>query len=347
MSIKKEYLIEKRNVLNEIRSNSMNLQELRFFSIYLAKINARDISSRVVRFTLSDFQKIMELGKLNLAQLRQTIDRLLSKIVGVTLENGGFKRFHLFSSGLFSQDNNGNWYVEIDADDNALPLMFEFKERYFTYELWNALRLKSSNQLRMYEILKQHERIGERVFALNDLKELLGLNVNDYVRFGDFKTYVLETCKKALQEHTDIKFTYEPYGKKGRGGKVLFLKFYIKKNKSFKDKLTLDVFMEECNQERIQEHKNTFSESDLIADKSQYVERIEFFMEACHNEFTFAEVETLNNKLRDHLSEKEFMDQIRCFNYIHDRYKEMLRNNEKKIILHHFGYVRSLIGREF
>lgn len=30
-------IVEKRNVLNELRSNNMNLQELRFFSIYLAK----------------------------------------------------------------------------------------------------------------------------------------------------------------------------------------------------------------------------------------------------------------------------------------------------------------------
>jgi len=65
LAIKKKYLIEKRNILNEIRSNGMTLQELRFFSIYLAKINARDVSTRVVRFPISDFQKIMDLGRVN------------------------------------------------------------------------------------------------------------------------------------------------------------------------------------------------------------------------------------------------------------------------------------------
>jgi len=54
--IKKNYLILKRNVLNEIRSNNMTLQELRFFSIYLSKINKdKPAETRVVRFPLDDF----------------------------------------------------------------------------------------------------------------------------------------------------------------------------------------------------------------------------------------------------------------------------------------------------
>ena len=40
--------------------------------------------------------------------------------------------------------------------------MFDFKDRYFKYELWNALRLKAPSQIRMYEILKQYENIGKR-----------------------------------------------------------------------------------------------------------------------------------------------------------------------------------------
>ena len=61
--IKENYLIKKRNVLNEIRSNSMTLQELRFFSIYLSKINPADTSTRTVRFPIDDFKAIMELGR--------------------------------------------------------------------------------------------------------------------------------------------------------------------------------------------------------------------------------------------------------------------------------------------
>ena len=155
MTLEEDFIIEKRNVLNELRSNNLTLQELRFFSIYMAKINARDMTTRVVRFTLLDYQRIMELGKPNLSHIKDSISSLLCKVVSIPLETGGAKLFQLFKVGLFTQNDDGEWYVEIDAHDDMLPLIFQFKEKYFTYELWNALRLKSTNQLRMYEILKQ------------------------------------------------------------------------------------------------------------------------------------------------------------------------------------------------
>ena len=115
----------------------MTLQEIRFFSIYLSKINARDPSTRVVKFPLEDFQKIMEFGRLNIRQLENTTDSLLQKIVKVRSEDGGYTAFQLFKRCKVFKDETEQWYIEIDAHDDALPLMFEFKKEYFTYELWN------------------------------------------------------------------------------------------------------------------------------------------------------------------------------------------------------------------
>lgn len=131
----------------------MTLQELRFFSIYLSKINPKDISTRIVRFSLSDFQKIMELDKLRISYINHVTDSLLCKIVRIPLDKrGNYTAFQLFKKCTVNIDKTGERYVEIDGHDDALPLMFEFKSKFFTYQLWNALRLKSSNQLRMYEI---------------------------------------------------------------------------------------------------------------------------------------------------------------------------------------------------
>jgi plasmid replication initiation protein len=147
----------------------MLLQELRFFSIYLAKINSNDLATRVVRFPLEDFRKIMDFDRLNLQLLKETANSLLQKIVHIPTESGGFIAFQLFKECVVEKDANGEWYVEIDAHDKALPLMFEFKEKYFSYKLWNALNLKSKNQLRMFEILKQYEKKGERTLLLEEL----------------------------------------------------------------------------------------------------------------------------------------------------------------------------------
>ena len=238
-------IVEKRNVLNELRSNNMTLQELRFFSIYLSKINPYDVSTRNVRFPIEEFQRIMGFGRLNLNRLKESTDRLLCKVVRVPDERGGFISFTLFKRCRVSRDDNNNWFIEIDASDDALPLMFDFKNRYFKYELWNALRLKSPNQLRMYEILKQYEGLGKRELTITELRELLGIGVNEYsdrTGWSNFKKYVLDSCQQALKESTDICYTYER-GRTGKGGKWLTIVFHIFKNKDYKDPLSLKEFI--------------------------------------------------------------------------------------------------------
>ena len=266
----KAALVEKKNVLNELRSNNMTLQELRFFSIYLSKINARDTSTRVVRFPLSDFQRIMEFGRLNIGQLKASTDSLLCKIVHLPDEKGGFRSFQLFKECCISQDDSGEWYMEIDAHDRALPLMFEFKDRYFTYELWNALRLKSANQVRMYEVLKQWEKVGRKEFKVEELRALLGIAPNEYARWERFKVRVLDSCQQALKETTDICYTYER-GKVGKGGKWLTIVFHIEKNEDYIDQLTLDEFIEQQPQaegiidiEPDEQLEGMFSYSDMM-----------------------------------------------------------------------------------
>lgn len=222
-------IVEKRNVLNELRANNLTLQELRFFSIYLSKINPRDEKTRIVKFSLTDFQKIMELGRMNISHFKASVDSLLTKVVHIPNENGGFSAFQLFKECMVNKDSSGEWYISIDAHDRALPLMFDFKERYFKYELWNALRLKSPNQIRMYEILKQYEHLGRREISVKDLRELLGIADNEYPRWNNFKVKVLDSCQQALKEITDISFEYQR-GRTGAGGKWLTIIFTISRN---------------------------------------------------------------------------------------------------------------------
>lgn len=343
MAIKRDYLIEKANVLNEMRANNLTLQELRFFSIYLSKINSRDIKSRLVRFSIEDFKKIMELGKLKIDYFKNVTNSLLSKVVNVPLEKkGNYTAFQLFKECTVAQDENNNWYVEIDAHDKALPLMFEFKEKYFCYQLWNALRLKSSNQLRMYEILKQYEKIGERVVDIDELKKLLGILENEYVRWDNFKKDVLEVCKKSLEENTDIKFDYEPTGKKGKGGKILTLKFKISKNKNYSDPLTLEKFIE--NNDFFYHNLENEVIEEVIQDP--YQEKLNFLKEACENEFSDKEFKIIYNLVTEVMPvavSSQYGLDIDHYNYILRKHNELNLQASRRVIKSRFGYFKKLI----
>ena len=338
--LKSEYLVQKRNVLTDMRSDQdWTLQEMRFFAIYLSRINSRDVTTRVVRFPIIDFQAIMNLGsRVKIDHTKEVTNRLLSKIVHVELERGGYTAFQLFKECTVTQDDYGEWYMEIDAHDKALPLMFDFKDQYYSYRLTNVLSLKSTNQHHMYELLKRYEKIGTLVISVDELRLKLGLDADEYQRFNNFKTDVLEVCKKAMAEHTDIKFTYASEGKRGKHGKVLNLRFDIKGNKKHTEQISLDMYIDE------QKHILT-PDNEPSDDISLFGGRIEFFMEACNDEFSYTQIVTLNDKLRDILPSHDFTNQITCYHYLNDRYNAMVRQAEKGDVRSRFGYVKSLIGK--
>lgn len=334
MSIGKNNLIEKRNVLNEIRCHDMHLQELRFFTIYLSKINARKPDeTRRVRFPLSDFLAIMDLKKVNIADLKQTTNNLLCKIVNVPTERGGYTAFQLFKECMVDKDEKSEaWYVEIDAHDKALPLMFEFKRDYFTYELWNALQLTSPNQLRMYEILKQYQQKGERILELEKLRELLYIKKNEYPRFGDFKIRVLNACQKSLKENTDIYFTYELI-KKAKG-KVHAIKFFIYANREYKSMMGLEKFIELSNPIIVDEQDY---ESDDV-----WEHNLKFFSEALHDEFTAEQVEVLYKLSLPYVRQVKHLHgfDAAMYDYLALKLSEL---NAAKNVKHRYNYMKKLI----
>jgi len=343
-ALKKIYLVKKKNDLNEVMAKKMELQELRLLAIYLCKINKDNELTRRVRFSLDDFQTIMGFGRLNVKQIKKTTDALLSRVVSAPVEdeNGkylGYESFHIFKICKVVVDDPAGNYIEFDAHDYALPLMFDFKSKFFTYQLSSVLQVKSHNQLRMYEILKQYEKIGFRIMSIEELKRQIGIDQSKYNSYGDFKKRVLNACQQALQKNTDIAFTYEPYGKHGKGGKILYLKFLIKKNHEHTNQLSLSDFIEK-NKQFVD---NTDPNDTEI---SPFDRRILLLSDACDNEFSTLELKVLNDKIIELLPHDIVNNELECFNYLMRKYRYMNMQNEKKKIKYRFRYIASIIGSD-
>jgi plasmid replication initiation protein len=334
-TLKADHVVQKNNILNEMRANNMNLQELRFLSIYLAKINKDNAEgTRLVRFKLDEFQRIMEIGRLNIDSLKNVTNSLLCKVVNVPTERGGWHGFQLFKECKVDHDNEGIWYMEIDAHDRALPLMFEFKQKYFNYQLWNALRLTSANQVRMYELLKQYEKIGERVVPLNELRLMLGIDENEYLRWANFKVRVLDACQKALASNTDITFTYEPIRKgvgKGVGRKITHIKFTIRKNKGHIDQLSLEDYID------MQPEPEIVELDEFIMAAKYETEGLAWIASACDYAFDNRQMKVINNLVRHIRDDFERHSMIKtCYD----------RLNLYQDVKHPFSYFQKILKTE-
>jgi len=330
-------IVQKRNMLNELRTTLHSTQELRLFSIYLSKINPYDTNTRVVRFPLTDFQRIMNFGKLNIAQLKASANSVLKSQVFLPKDNGGFKGVNLFETFEVDQDSAGNWYVEINATNAALPLMFDFKDRYFKYELWNALRLKAPSQIRMYEILKQYEYIGKREIEVKELQELLGVN---YTRWDRFKAKVLDGCQQALKDTTDICFTYER-GKTGTGGKWLTIIFHISKNTDYVDQLTLFEFIGGGAT------ANPPDDQQIELCNTKADDSIAFYNGACNDEFTATEIESLIAVINTmELPQHEMGAAFAKYHYLLEQYTRFKAIAERTAIKNRYSYFYTMLVSE-
>lgn len=235
--------VKKSNVLNELRNASASLVEYRLFCVYLAHLPLNS-ENNIVTFTLADYARIAGLKRPRKEDLEAQAENLVSMTAKIDTPDGGFRKFPLFAEfKLYRQDNQ--WMVSLECNPKIAPMIREQKGKFLRYKLYNTIFLKSYNQQRLYELLKQYERIGERTITLLDLREFLSIGDNEYSVWGDFSQKVLKVSQRALKENTDICFEYEPI-KKGRP--VVAVKFIIRKNKGFVDRLLIEQHLPDAGE---------------------------------------------------------------------------------------------------
>lgn len=339
-NLKENNWIAKSNTLNEIRNNSMTIAQQRFFCIYLSKINPNDESTRLVKFKLSEYVRIMGFKQLNITRLEETAQGIL-RIIAKFKEPSGFTMCQIFKQFRLYKDTDDEWYVTIDCHDDVLPYMFGMKKYFFKYQLWNALRLNSGNQIRMYEILKQYEKAGAREITIEELREFLGIEPTEYPRWERFRVRVLDSCQRALEENTDIKFTYEPI-KKGKGGKITALKFNIEKNTDYIDQLTLEEFLEDYGEGEVTDPK----EIEISAD-----DNINFISPACNNEFNEPQLQVIWAMLMEIIplsSGGVAETDLLRYDFLQRKYRELnVRASRKDLppLKSRFGYFKEMLER--
>lgn len=235
-------MIHKGNEIIEIRDylldqlKDLSLQEWRLLGYYLEKINPRDINTRYVRIDLDDYLEIMGLGEdANIPYLKASTKKLLLKVIDgkdPQKKNVVYSQTTLFQRCRLLSDEKGKYYFELNAADDSLPLLFDFKDHYIKARGMNIFELDSPNQILMYFYLCKQNGLGRKTFEVpvDELRDWLGIKPNEYQRFGNFNERVLCACEKALKEHSELYFTYEK-GRLGAHGKCETLKILIKENK--------------------------------------------------------------------------------------------------------------------
>lgn len=221
---KQQYaLVVKSNNLIRKGRFSLTLTEQRIVLYLISKIRPNDTTLLEYDFNIKDFCEVCGIDYLsNLSQLKEVIKSLRDKSIWITLPDGAETTVSWIEKPYLYR-NSGNLKIRLDRD--MMPYLLQLKDNFTQYELIAILALKRKFSLRLYELLKSYEYLGEYKVSLSRLREIMMLD-SEYSQVKDFKRYVIDKAVDEINTFTDIEVEYSAV-KTGRS--ITGFSFFIKK----------------------------------------------------------------------------------------------------------------------
>lgn len=214
-------LVIKGNQLIEAQGK-LSLLEQKVVLTVISQIEDDDEDFKPYVFQINEFATIT--GS-SYTSIYSDIHRIAKNIMKktITIKNGKKAMTTAFFSSV--ETNEGSGKIEFSFDPKLKPYLLQLKRNFTSYQLQNILQLRSGHSIRLYELLKQYEKIGKREVSIDELKAMVGLNQGQYKKISDFERYVLKPAQEELESYTDLSFEYEKIRK---GRKIERIKFNIK-----------------------------------------------------------------------------------------------------------------------
>lgn len=200
----------------------LNTSEMKFILTVLTQLDSKTdevLQEYVIK--VSELEERLKTEQ-NETRLKQFSKKLMSKPLEVPTDDGWIVA-NWFSDIEYVR---GQAKFKVRFSEKLKPYLLELKERFVAYNLKYILPLTSTYSVRIYQLLKEYEKLTKRYFEVEELMELLQVP-KSYKVYADFNRKVLRVAERELRDHTDIYFTYK---EEKEGRKIARLVFRIYKN---------------------------------------------------------------------------------------------------------------------
>ena len=293
---KKGNLVVKTNQLNTALQN-LTLPEIRI--IQLAIVDARETGQGLSP------EKPLRINALRYAEMFDTTRQNAYARMKEAEETLFNRRFTYLDDDGKPVKSRWTQQVKYLDDEGAIEIIFTIAvvqgisridgaEDFFTsYLLEQTTQLTSSYSVRLYELLVQWRSAKKTpVFELQKFRGQLNIHDDEYTRMGDFKKRVLDFAVKEINEHTDLKVSYEQE-KKGR--KITGFKFKVlekpkpkqtKQDENGRDTDTPDLFHQMTDKQIAMFGAKLANDSAFGSKHAKTGESIKAFEQRIKNELT-------------------------------------------------------------
>ncbi|MBF0518521.1 MAG: replication initiation protein [Nitrospirae bacterium] len=229
----KKDLVTKANEINEAHYR-LSVYEQKLLLTMISMIEPSDEDFKEYKIKISDFAKLLDIDVKH-GNVYEKVKYVANELRKRELNLYDSETDSYLNVGWLSSSKYffGKGYVELEFSPKLKPYLLGLKESFLSYRLRNVIQLKSAYSIRIYELLKQYERIGKRVFKIDSLKKILGLKEDEYPLYANFKQKVLSVAQKELKANTDISFEIKEIKTIRRVTEIEFL--IIKNEKVIRD----------------------------------------------------------------------------------------------------------------
>jgi len=127
----------------------------------------------------------------------------------------------------------GQGCVDLGFSPTVLPHLTMLNREFTSYQLKQIGSLSSFYAIRLYELMSQFHKLGQRECTLTQLRQMFDLG-DKYTNVKDLRRWVLEPAMKELNDGTDLAVKAEP---RRQGRKIIGFIFSITKT----DQLALEL----------------------------------------------------------------------------------------------------------
>ena len=236
MSDKKYQILKYHNDINKLKLGIFTEKETNIFFTLLLKARDAQIDENIINISFSELKELSN-GDKNNSRFIKSILSLNSKLKSLnqTIETkpGVFNTFSLF--GDITTDTNEET-IEIPIDDKFKYLVHNFMGNFTIIDFKLLVSLKGNYLKTLYRLLKQWDTKQERIFEIENFREILEIPKS-------YKMYNIDQkiLKPALKELSKY-FENLKIEKIKKGVKIVSIKFKWKsKKKNLNDTLEITI----------------------------------------------------------------------------------------------------------
>lgn len=198
-------LVIKSNKIIEARYK-LTVLEQKLILFLLTQIKKDDTNFKIFRVKIAQLANFLNIESKDIYRKIKVVTR---KMIGRELILRNDEKELQLSWLASAEYFEGQGIVELEISEKLKPFLLQLKEQFTKYQLKNVIQFKSIYSFRIFELLKQYEMVGSRIFLIDELREILDIRADKYPRYNDFRKRVIEKAKNELDSHSDITFDFK------------------------------------------------------------------------------------------------------------------------------------------